>query len=119
MAEKSFLYLLPQTCTAKQLAEALPFLKKEAVQVWTEVNILGVELANGQLLLEDMAEQLLGEEDEKLLSELSMKQVYACDYEEEDAAEVKKIFQSLQDTFGGILASDTEDFKPFFKPEEL
>ena len=119
MAEKSFLYLLPQTCAAKQLAEALPFLKKETVHVWTEINILGVELANGQLLLEDMVEQLLGEEDEKLLSELSMKQVYACDYEEEDADEVKKIFQSLQDTFGGILASDTEDFKPFIMIEEL
>lgn len=120
--ERSFcsvLYMLPDGGTAKQMAEALDFLPKEAVEIWTEVNLLEITLENGTLTFEDMMEQMESPEDKQLLAKLQVGQVYACDYEASDKAEVCKIMETLIEKFGGFLASDTEDFTPFIKPEEL
>lgn len=114
----SFLYMLPAMVNAGQLAEALS-LDKKAVELWMEANILEITLTNGTLTFEDMMEEMNGAEDAALLTELKIKQVYACDYEAADRDEVKRILQDLTEQFGGLLASDTEDFKPFLEVAEL
>ena len=116
---KSFLYMLPENITAKEMAGKLPFMEREAVEVWTEVNLLELTLENGTFTFEDMMEDLNGEEDAALLEKLEVKQVYACDYEASDAESVQKIMKCLIETVGGFMASDTEDFEPFVKVEEL
>lgn len=120
--ERSFcsvLYMLPDKVTVKQMAEALDFLPKEAVEIWTEVNLLEITLDNGTLTFEDMMEQIESKEDVQTLAKLQVSQVYACDYEASDKAAVRKVMETLIEKFGGFLASDTEDFAPFIKPEEL
>ncbi|MBO5166653.1 MAG: hypothetical protein IJ405_00935 [Lachnospiraceae bacterium] len=116
---RSFLYMLPGKVTAKELADQLDFLAKETVEVWTEVNLLELTLQSGTLTFEDMMEDLGGAEDATLLEKLNVKQVYACDYEASDAENVQKIMKCLIDAVGGFMASDTEDFEPFIKVEEL
>lgn len=115
----SVLYMLPEAVTAKQMAETLDFLPKEAVEVWTEVNLLEIMLENGTLTFEDMMEQMGNPEDVQLLEKLQVRQVYACDYAASDKAKVRRIMEILIEKLGGFLASDTEDFEPFIKPEEL
>lgn len=115
----SFLYMLPEKLAAGGLAEALDFIQKEAVEVWTEVNFLELTLQNGTLTFEDMQEELGSAADEALLKQLEVKQVYACDYETTDSKEVQKIMTCLLERAGGFLASDTEDFKPFLRVAEL
>lgn len=115
----SVLYMLPQGTPVKMLAEGLDFLAKEAVEIWTEVNLLEITMENGTLTLEDMMEQMESPEDKQLLEKLKVKQVYACDYEAADKMAVRKIMETLLEKYGGLLASDTEDFEPFIKPEEL
>lgn len=115
----SALYMMPAAATAKQLAEALDFLPREAVEIWTEVNLLEITLDNGTLTFEDMMEQLESKEDVQLLKKLQVSQVYACDYEASDREAVCKIMETLIEKYGGFLASNTEDFEPFIKPEEL
>lgn len=115
---RSFLYMLPGTVTAAELANVLDFISPEAVEIWTEINLLELSLENGTLTFEDMMSQL-GNGDEALLKDLKVSQVYACDYEAGDRQMVQKIVGSLQNKYGGFLASDTEDFKPFLKTEEL
>lgn len=120
--ERSFcsvLYMMPAATTAKQMAETLDFLPREAVEIWTEVNLLEITLDNGTLTFEDMMEQMESPEDVQLLKKLQVSQVYACDYEASDKAAVRRIMEALIEKFGGFLASDTEDFEPFIKPEEL
>lgn len=114
----SFLYMLSDMINAGQIAEALS-LDKKAVELWMEANILEITLTNGTLTFEDMMEEMNGAKDAALLTELKIKQVYACDYEAADRDEVKRIFQGLTEQFGGRLASDTEDFKPFLEVAEL
>lgn len=115
----SFLYMLPSKETVAELANALDFISPEAVEIWTELNLLELTLENGTLTFEDMMPQMIGKEDEALLKELKVNQVYACDYEAGDKQVVQKIVSFLQDKFGGFFASDTEDFKPFLNKEEL
>lgn len=117
--ERSFLYLLPERITASELAAALPFLAARQIEIWVEVNLLELSLAGSALTFEDLMPELTKEADLALLAEMGMGQVYACDYEASDAGEVGKIMECLLGRFGGILASDTEDFKPFLQPKEL
>ncbi len=115
----SVLYMMPVEATAKQLAETLGYLARETVEIWTEVNLLEITLENGTLTFEDMMPQMERPEDAQLLAKLQVSQVYACDYEASDKAAVRKIMETLIENFGGFMASDTEDFTPFIKPEEL
>lgn len=115
----SFLYMLPEKLAAGELAATLDFIRKEAIEVWTEVNLLELTLQNGTLTFEDMQEELGSAEDEALLEQLGVKQVYTCDYETADSKEVQKIMACLLERSGGFLASDTEDFKPFLQAAEL
>lgn len=117
--ERNFLYLLPEPVVAANLAKVLDFLERRQIEIWTEVNLLELTFQAGTLTFEDMMPELTDEADLSLLADMGMKQVYACDYDAADAASVKKVMESLLACYGGILASDTEDFKPFLKPEEL
>lgn len=116
---RSFLYMLPVEADVKQLAEVLDFLGREQIEIWTEVNLLELTLTNGTLTFEDMMAEMERPEDAALLREMEIKQVYACDYEAADALEVRHIMSALTEQLGGLLASDTEDFQPFLKLEEL
>ncbi len=116
---QSFLYLLPEEIRVKELAEAITCCKKEQVEVWTDMNLLEISLENGSLVFEDIMDNLRGESDAALLSSMQISQVYACDYVSEDVSMVQKIMGELKGKFQGILASDTEDFKPFLELEEL
>lgn len=119
MEERSFLYLLPERVTAPKLAAALDFFEARRIEVWTEVNLMELTLTNSTLTFEDLMPDLTEEADQVLLAQMGMGQVYACDYEAADAAEVRKIMECLRARYGGIFASDTRDFQPFLQPEEL
>ena len=118
--EKSFLYLLPEKHTAKELAQVLTDagLDKKKVEIWKEINLLELTLENGSVYVEDF-EESLRKEDEDTLSGLGMQQVYSVTYPAEEAKSIKEIMQKWQVSFGGKLGSDTEEFAPFLTIEEL
>ena len=113
-----FLYLLPKKTSAKDFAKVLTFLKPEDVEVWEDECVIEITTDNGTITFEDIRESL-EREDEKVLSDLRMKQVLSCDYEKTDRELVRKIMRAVVDKFGGKIGSDTEDFTPFVEPEEL
>lgn len=122
---KSCLYLLPERVSAKQLAEALlssegaSYISSRNIEIWTDFNCLELTLKSGILTLEELSAEEMGEADEPLLKKLGMVQIYACDYEESAEGEIRQVMSALKTAFGGILASDTEDFTPFLEVEEL
>ncbi|MCH5269232.1 MAG: hypothetical protein J1E83_00630 [Lachnospiraceae bacterium] len=122
---KSCLYLLPERVSAKQLAEVLPsaegvnYITSRNIEIWTDFNCLELTLKSGILTLEELSAEEMGEADEPLLKKLGMVQIYACDYEESAEGEIRQVMSALKTAFGGILASDTEDFTPFLEVEEL
>lgn len=118
--EKSFLYLLPDTHMAEELAQVLTDagFDKKKVEIWKEINLLELTLENGSVYVEDF-EESLRKEDEDTLSRLGMQQVYSVTYPAEEAKSVREIMQKWMASFGGKLGSDTEDFAPFLIIEEL
>lgn len=115
----SFLYMLPVSANVRKLADALDFVDESRVEIWTEVNLMELALQGGVMTFEDLMPDIRGAEDERLLGELAVKQLYACDYEARDSAEVKRIMETLTEKLGGFIASDTEDFRPFLQIGEL
>ena len=116
----NFLYMLPEVTDVRRLSEALDdFMAEEAVEIWTEINLMELTLKGSVMTFEDLTPDMQGETDLKLLDELKVKQVYTCDYEARDREEVKRIMEALTKKLGGFVASDTEDFRPFLQIEEL
>lgn len=116
---RDFLYLLPKRTPAKDLAKELSFLPKDSIEVWEEECVIEVTTAAGSTITFEDIRDSLGKEDEKVLSDLRMKQVLACDYEASDAETVKKIMHAFLKQFGGKIGTDTENFEPFVTAEEL
>lgn len=113
-----FLYLLPKRTSAKELSKTIDFLPKSAIEVWEEECVIEITTTNGTITFEDIRDSL-GKEDEKVLSDLRMKQVISCDYEASDRETVRKVMKAFLDKFGGKIGTDTEDFTPFLSAEEL
>ena len=116
--EGSFLYLLPEEISAKQLHDGLDFLEAKQLEVWTELNLLEVTADEGTITFEDMRDNL-GEEDSGTLAGMGMKKVYAVDYYLSDNGILRKVMETLISKFGGKIGSDTEDFRPFIKLNEI
>ncbi len=116
--EGSFLYLLPEEISAKQLHDGLDFLEAKQLEVWTELNLLEVTADEGTITFEDMRDNL-GEEDTGILAGMGMKKVYAVDYYLSDNGILRKVMETLISKFGGKIGSDTEDFQPFVKANEI
>lgn len=116
--EGSFLYLLPEEISAKQLHDGLDFLEAKQLEVWTELNLLEVTADEGTITFEDMRDNL-GEEDFGTLAGMGMKKVYAVDYYLSDNGILRKVMETLISKFGGKIGSDTEDFRPFIKLNEI
>lgn len=110
----SFLYLLPEEISARQLHDGLDFLEAKQLEVWTELNLLEVTADEGTITFEDMRDNL-GEEDFGTLAGMGMKKVYAVDYYLSDNGILRKVMETLISKFGGKIGSDTEDFQPFMK----
>lgn len=116
--EGSFLYLLPEEISAKQLHDGLDFLEAKQLEVWTEINLFEVTADEGTITFEDMRDNL-GEEDSGTLAGMGMKKVYAVDYYLSDNGILRKVMETLISEFGGKIGSDTEDFRPFIKLNEI
>lgn len=116
--EGSFLYLLPEEISAKQLHDGLDFLEAKQLEVWTELNLLEVTADEGTITFEDMRDNL-GEEDFGILAGMGMKKVYAVDYYLSNNGILRRVMETLISKFGGKIGSDTEDFQPFVKVNEI
>ena len=116
--EGSFLYLLPENTSAKELHDELDFLNEKQLEVWTELNLLEITTDDGTVTFEDMRENL-SEDDFRTLECLGIKKVYAVDYYLADKSVLCKVMEELLSKFGGKIGSDTEDFQPFISVKEI
>ena len=111
----SFLYLLPENIDAKMLHD---FLDDKQLEVWTQINLLEVTTDEGTVTFEDMKDNFC-QEDFAVLDGIGIKKVYAVDYYLTDKGVLHKVMETLTSKFGGKIGSDTEDFQPFIKVNEL
>lgn len=116
---EEFLYMVPQDVTVRELEQALTSVPEDKKEIWVELDMMEVVLANDSLVFENMMDTFDSEEDQAFLANKAIKNVYAFNYNTKDKDAVKEIMVALGNAFGGFVASDTEDFEPMFEVNEL
>ncbi len=116
---EEFLYMVPAAVTVRELESALTSIPEDKKEIWVELDMMEVILANDSLVFENMLDTFDAEADQAFLNAKAIKTVYAFNYNTKDKDAVKEIMVALQSAFGGFVASDTEDFEPMFEVNEL
>ena len=116
---EEFLYMVPAAITVRDMESALTSIPEDKKEIWVELDMMEVILANDSLVFENMMDTFDADADQAFLKEKSIQNVYAFNYNTKDKDAVKEIMAVLQGAFGGFIASDTEDFEPMFEVNAL
>lgn len=116
---EEFLYMVPAAITVRDMENVLTSIPEDKKEIWVELDMMEVILANDSLVFENMMDTFDADTDQAFLKEKSIQNVYAFNYNTKDKDAVKEIMTVLQGSFGGFIASDTEDFEPMFEVNAL
>lgn len=100
-------YLIPQEEDVRALAELLPDYQ-EKTEIWMEMDLMEITLANDALVFEEAGEDFDAPEDQSYLEEHGIRKIYAFTYDEQDKEEVKKIMDKLQEQLQGRICREDE-----------
>ena len=112
---EEYFYMIPMEVTVSQLAEVIRCVSEDAKEIWTELDLMEIILSADSLVFENMMDTFEEPADQAFLSEKGVKTVYAVNYNTKDKDAVKQVLTELHKSFGGFMASDTEDLKPIFE----
>lgn len=116
---EEYFYMIPAEVTVRDLVEAVHCVPEDTKEVWVELDLMEIVMAADSLIFENMMDTFDGAEDQAFLAAKGVKVVYAVSYNTKDKAGVKKVLEELHSTFGGFMASDTEDLEPVFEVAEF
>ena len=111
---KEFLYMLPKDVCVRDLLGALVSFPEDKKEIWVELDMMEVVLETDSLVFENMMDTFDTPLDQELIQKLSVKTVYAFNYNTKDEADVKTVLKEIHQAFGGFVASDTEDLEPTY-----
>lgn len=112
---EEYFYMIPQNVCVTDLQGQIHSVREEQIEVWTELDLMEVILENDSLIFENMLETFDDPKDQEFLKEKGICAVYAVNYNTKDKAAVKNILLELHQTFGGFMATDTDDLQPIFE----
>ena len=112
---KTLYYLTPEEVTAKDLSLAIHSVAADHIEVWRELNIMEVVLENDSLVFEDATSVWEDADDLLFLSRHHIKSSFYTDYSSLDEQAVQAVYTELLAAFGGMLCSETEDFRPIYR----
>lgn len=116
---EEFLYMLPTKVTVRDLEKTLTNLKDDQKEIWTELDMMEVILTNDSLVFENMMDTFDTPADQAFLADKQVEKVYAFNYNTKDKEAVAGVLKQLHNSFGGFVASDTEDFEPIYEMSEF
>ena len=110
-----YFYMIPAEVTVRDLVEAVHCVDEEAMEIWTELDLMEIVLSADSLIFDNMMDTFTEPGDQEFLAAKGVKVVYAASYNTKDKDMVKKVLEGLHAAFGGFMASDTEDLEPIFE----
>lgn len=111
------LFMAKEEVSVKELEKCL-IDKLEEIHVWPEIGIMELNLPNGKTAdVETLTEFIDDEEDLKFMDEQNVKSVYAITVEEDALGELMDCVKCWIEEYGGLLCSDSDDFAPYYLPE--
>ena len=117
--EEEYLYMFPIEVSVRDLEKALVSLPEDKKEIWVELDMMEVILEADSLIFENMMDTFDTESDQAFLAAKGIKVVYAFNYNTKDKEAVVRVLKELHSTFGGFIASDTEDLEPMYEVEEF
>lgn len=112
---EEYFYMIPMEVTVSQLAETIHCVPEDAKEIWTELDLMEIVLSADSLVFENMMDTFEEPADQAFLADKGVKTVYAVNYNTKDKDAVKQVLTELHRSFGGFMASDTEDLMPVFE----
>ncbi len=116
---EEYFYMIPEAVTVRELIEAIHSVDEEAKEIWIELDLMEIVLSTDSLIFENMMDTFEDPADQAFLAEKGIRTVYAVNYDTRDKEAVRQVLSELHSTFGGFMASDTEDLQPVFEVNEF
>ncbi|MCD7805991.1 MAG: hypothetical protein LUH19_01465 [Lachnospiraceae bacterium] len=115
---EEYLYMLPVDVTVQDLKPVIQA-DEEKKDLWKELDLMEVKLSHDSLIFENFMDCFDSASDQTFLKENGVKKVYAFSYQAQDRSAVAQALKDIHAVFGGFIASDTEDLKPIYQPEDF
>lgn len=114
-----FYYMSPTEMNARELSLCIASVPEEQVEIWTELNLVEVVLANDSLIFQDARECFVDPLDLEYIRDNDIKTIYQISYDAMDQSVVRIVMKEILEQKGGRICSDTDDFEPVFTLENV
>ena len=104
---------------ARELSLCIASVPEEQVEIWTELNLVEVVLANDSLIFQDARECFVDPLDLEYIRDNDIKTIYQISYDAMDQTVVRIVMKEILEQKGGRICSDTDDFEPVFTLENV
>ncbi len=111
--------MFEEIVSAKMIAEQLEELGYTEIDVWSEINILELELAPKVTMDFEPMEPFEEPSDVSFINENKIKTVYALTLSNGLEAAEKKAIRGILEKFNGLVCGDSDDFSPIYRVENL
>lgn len=108
-------YMTSGEVAAKDIAEIFRNKKGITVQLWEEMNVLELELPNGNGMdFESMEPRFQDPSDMAFIKNRNIRTIFAITLYEADLQGAVPYFEQIIERYSGFVCSDTEDFQPVY-----
>lgn len=106
-------YMTPSEVQAKDIAALLSDTRNITVELWSEMNVLELELVNRNTVdFEPLSVDFKDPSDKAFVKNRNIRTIFGINLAEEDLHTVKNLFKPIIDQFSGFLCTDSIDFQP-------
>jgi hypothetical protein len=108
-------YMTPSEVKAKDIAALLEAEKEVKIELWDEMNILELELANEESVdFEPLDYSFTNPSDAAFIKNRNINTIFAVNLKEADLDSVKPCLEKIVEKYSGFVCTDSEDFNPVY-----
>lgn len=108
-------YMTPGDVTAKAIADALGDTAGLTVELWSEMNILELELSTGNTVdFEPVNTGFKDPSDAAFIKNRGIKTIFAINLSEADLPLITPVFEKIVSKYSGFFCADSADFMPVY-----
>lgn len=106
-------YMTPSEVQAKDIAALLSDAQNITVELWSEMNVLELELPNRNTVdFEPVSVDFKDPSDKAFVKNRNIRTIFGINLAEGDLNTVKNLFGLIINQFSGFLCTDSSDFQP-------
>lgn len=114
------LYMTTSEIKAVNIKEAVGQLGDITVEIWEDLNVVQLVLHNTDTVdFEPMELDFNEDSDKAFVKNRDIKTIFYVTVDEEDFDQIKSVFRGIIEKLGGFFCTDSNDFRPIYKEEDL